>query len=426
MNQPAATTPGTLPVQAIQQQQQPPAAPSKPVALTIENQKIEAHPDAKGLYLQKTADGWKLQEAAAFGSGPCFVRRDATGAVRLFTRRIPLSILAKEIVNVGGTFQITIKGYDRLNQTAALFVLKPDALVVEGKTVENPYAVYDSRNQVVRIIARAMAIGYSPTGNLVVTDAVRHYNFEAYFLQDLAAKTKHADAARYGTRHLCPFESEAVPERDDRGETFSRSKDGKKVWVFVEVKGASGLWYDPSHKEIDSVLDQHIQHQKFGDVIAQTMAERNAKKAHPAIATTTVNVVDGIGWVTVYGWRHDMNREDMKALGEKIVKGEDLGDVQVRREESEATYEEVAAERAAIAEDGQPQPGGPSPAAEAAFELGLVANLREAAARKKVDVDKLATNIFQKPLDELTAAQIANLSKVVEGTTHGQQEGGAA
>jgi hypothetical protein len=306
------------------------------VPLRIGGQELMLPDKAQEFLVKKTAKGWEIQESAELGNNSVFVKRDGAGVVRLIYKQVPLAVAKKEVVGIKGSMTITIGGYNRCNQIAGLHIVTPPSITVDGVEQGNPAVIRNEKGEKVRVVARKIIIGYSPNGNLVAIDSVRHYDFEAYYLQDLHAKTAIPDAARFGTSVLCPFDPEA--EILEKGSTIYARKAGK-IWVFKAIKDIEGIWMDMAHKEIAEVYSQHIQHQKFGEVIAQSLATRNGLKAHPAISAQQVIVQNGVAKVLVYGYRHDTTAQEFEEMGKQIVAGEQPEGAQVIHDEGVANFE---------------------------------------------------------------------------------------
>ena len=313
-----------------------------PIALKLADKNFQIPNDAQKVMLTRTPSGWELQEVATIGESDLLVIRNEKGIVKAFKKTVRLSESKKEIATVAKSTIITVVGYNRLNQVAGLHAMTPSSIIIDGKEQSNPFVEYDSKGEAKKVIVRKMAIGYSPVGNLVVTDVVRHYNFDAYYMQDLQSKAKwKPDAARFGTELSCPFAPDAQIEYKN---DLAYCKEKGKIYLFKRVKDIEGIWINPASEEIAEVYNSHTQHQKFGEVIAQNVALRNALKSHPAIATTNVIAQNGTADVTVYGYRSTLGKEQAEDIARKIEKGEQVDNVQVEHSVEEASYEEVSTE----------------------------------------------------------------------------------
>lgn len=401
----------------------------------IIGEKTFIFPDgASKVLLVRAQHGWKPQEIATLGSSDVFVRRDTTGQLRLIKQAVRLYADKKEIASVKGNWIPTIAGYNKLNQVAALQQLTPPTLNVNGNTVSNPYVEYVN-GEAKRVYARKIALGYSPIGTMVAVDVIRHYNFDAYYLQDLQAKLdKHPDAARFGTSLDCPWGDAGEALTDAKsGTIYARGTKDNSVFVFKVIKDIEGIWIDPSHGSIIEVYNQHIRHQVHGETTAQSMAWRNALKAHPAIATSQVTVVNGVAEVVVYGWKSEMSLSEIAEVAEAITRGEAPKNVEVNRTTEEATYEEVkeATEEAAdeTVVTGSPEaprtepptPIPPAPVEPMGTGSGLSAKIAALAKEKNIDLDVFCNNVFKKKPEEITGEQQERLAKILESTTTGRK-----
>lgn len=327
----------------------PAAAPTAPLLLMQGNKPLKFNPEAGKIVLTKDSRGnWTAEELAEIGKSDLFVIRNESGEVKAFKKIVRLLECKKEIAEVSGSWIITVQGYNRLNQYAGLHEITPPSIIVDGKEQSNPYVQYDEDGEIKKVIVRKMVIGYTVAGSQVVTDVVRHYNFDAYYMQDLQKKAEwKQEAARFGTELSCPFEPKAEVKTKKAGKNEIPYVIGEsgKIYIFKRVKDLEGIWIDPSHSEIRKVYDQHIQHQKFGDVIAQNVASRNAKKAHPGIAATNV-IAYGDGKehyadVEVFGYRSTLSKAEAEDIADRVRKGEQVVGVEVKNSVEEANFDEV-------------------------------------------------------------------------------------
>ncbi|GEM_PF-4464647 len=403
------------------------------LAFRIGGQEIKVPEQTKKILLTRGPNGWVADEIARLGEDDVFVRRDGNQELSLIYKSVLLYHNKKEIARLGNKddspWVITVAGYTKLNQIAGLHIITPPIIFVAGGEHSNPYVEYVN-GEIRRVIARKIAIGYSPIGNLVAIDAVRHYNFEAYYLQDLMAKAKYKQAAaRFGTVLQCPFAPNEQVQKEE-GHAYVKTTEGK-IFVFKLIKDLEGIWFDPSSEEILQVNDQHIQHQKFGDVVGQKMCARNALKDHPAIAAQQVIPVNGVAEVRVFGFRHGLIKEQFQKMADQIIKGEEVEGVQVQQDEGEESLEEVqAATESEVDETVVPTES--SPAVQTAVPVATdgakpegsvtVFRIKEIATKKGMDLNKFAGNMFEgKKFDALTEPELEKLLKVVETTSMGKK-----
>jgi len=402
------------------------STPSTNLPVVIGGKQFQFADDVKKVLLTRTVSGWSTEEVATLGESDVFVIRNNEGDLRLVKKMVRLSLEKKEIAPVGnGNHMVSISGYATCNRIAGLHQITPPSILIGGQEKENPYAMHNPvTGEIRRWVCRKIAIGYSPLGNLVAIDAVRYYDFEAYYLQDLQAKaSKHPDAVRFGVKFACPM-TPGVETKERDGVTYTQTEKG--IYVFKPIKDAEGLWININSSEVADVYKQHIAHQKFGDVIAQTMTWRNAMKAHPAIAATQVTVVNGFADVMVYGFKSELTRAKLEEVGEQVAKGMEVTGVQVTQVTEEASYEEVATERDTIiaaetAEEGgssEPQPQ------EKKDDPNLKAKIEALAKEKGIpDLEAFCRNSMGKPFAELSPEQLTKLTTILEKASAAKKGG---
>jgi len=296
---------------------------------------VESRPPAAQSIAEHTVGETKTSTAADFGKVWFAVGPDGkllkpfAASIRLFERaghlyKVPGGGKA------GDRWGITMPGYSVLNKVASVSVLTPPCVSFGGREVSNPYV---ERNAVTRaiesVIIRKVALGMTPVGNVVVIDKTLYYNPYTYFLQSIQAKARrkvwemgkmtnklaHPDAARLGTKDVQP-----------EGATAGR-------WIFKPIDETIGYWINIDDSAIQEVIDEHLQRQRFGDRIAQTICARNALKDHPAIAVSQVqpefvyHKVYGKDKeeafaevsITVYGYRHELGRDTQENIMLSLV-----------------------------------------------------------------------------------------------------------
>jgi len=259
------------------------------------------------------------------------------------------------LYNIKGSTAITATGYRYLNKVASINLITPKSIAMGGQSLPNPHVERDPKTKAIQTVnIRKMAIGYSPAGNITVIDKTLYYNIYTYFLQSIQAKMKkkfpkdyhdktkqntlmHPDCAKYGSRMDKPSEPE-----------------GSK-WAFYGLEPPLGIWVNYMDPGLIECLEEHVQRQRFGDRIAQTIVERNLLADHPAIAVRKVDPEGGyenaIGRVTVWGYRHEFDASKITGIMDQVEKGDKEIDVQaeiingsVATEEEEMAINEVEKE----------------------------------------------------------------------------------
>lgn len=404
-------------------------APVNPT-ISIGSQKFPINPDAQKVLLTRYKDGsWGADELATMGESDVFVRRDGNNRAVLIYKVVKLLESKKEIANVGSKkdadkaqWIITVPGYTRLNQIAGIHVATPPSIFADGHEQANPYVQYDG-NEIRRIVCRKIAIGYSPNGNLVAVDTIRHYNFDAYYLQDLAAKAKwEKDAAKFGISFSCPFDSKAEVITV-AGVTYARNES--RYWIFKKIKDVEGIWIDPTHEAIQEVYNQHIQHQKFGDVIGQNLCTRNALKAHPAIAAGQVKVTNGVAEVLVYGYRMEISKDQLQQVIEDVVRGTERANLQIVVDEAEEGHAEfTSATETEVDETQSPEQGGKGGPAKGDTSDELRTKVDAAVKEKDLNIVMICKNMFDTTYDKLTVEQLTAVLERIEKMGETKKKGG--
>jgi len=222
------------------------------------------------------------------------------------------------INKIKDTYSVSIAGYRLLNTVASVSIATPQAVIVDGVAQPNPYIERNKETKLVETVhVRKIGIGLSLLGNVVIVDKTLCYNIKTYFLQSIQAKMK-----KVLWENNKRTDKPAHPNAARLGEARIRPKDAGD-WIFFDVEPPLGIWVNYSDPAILDCLEEHTQRQRFGDRIAQTIVERNILKDHPAIAVSTVVPKtfqnETVAYVTVYGYRHQLEPKD---IGEILARGE--------------------------------------------------------------------------------------------------------
>ena len=172
-------------------------------------------------------------------------------------------------------------------------------------------------------------MGYTPIGSIAVSSTTMFYDFRMYFLQDLQVKVQ----ANKGAGRLC-FESQLTDEEKTKG-------------IFLKIEGDLGIWANIEHPDVLRAVKTWLQNKNFGERKAQTIAERNALKHHPALSLTLYGIGgkegDRFGKVAVVGWQHDHNYRELEEIALAADAGEEvvIGDKPVETISTTGQVEEV-------------------------------------------------------------------------------------
>jgi len=262
-----------------------------------------------------------------------------------------------QIYSLKGKWSITASGYWHLNKVASISILKPQSVIVDGKPVPNPHIERNRRTKAIESVnIRAMGIGYSPAGNIVVIDKTLFYNVYTYFIQSIQAKMKRVVWKKDPEGNRVPTDEKESPNCAIYGIAEEKPTiEGR--WAFFPTERPLGIWVNYQDQAIVDCLEEHTQRQRFGDRMATTIVERNVLKDHPAIAAAQVVMKAGEGGskyanVVVYGWRNDNTPRNLADLMKQAEDGGESKEFEVRKEtivdveaeEEKEILEEVAAD----------------------------------------------------------------------------------
>ena len=248
-----------------------------------------------------------------------------------------------------GEYAISASGYVHLNKVASINLVTPQYVVVDGEKKPNPHVERNMKTKAIETVnIRKVGIGYSPIGNITVIDKTLFYNIYTYFIQSVQAKMKKV-VWKNGNPTKEPF----YPDCAFTGTLSDKPKEGK--WVFFETIEPLGIWVNYEHPAILDCLDENTQRQRFGDRMAQKIVERNILKDHPAIGVTQVELqkADGkdVVYVTVYGYRHDLEPSNLAEIMKQIEAGSEEIDVKAEVIEEVPHEEEKQAVREVVEEE---------------------------------------------------------------------------
>lgn len=257
----------------------------------------------------RTIDALKKQNVAVLGDGEVFVKKVNGGQIKSVKGAITLNEKNGEIATIQGKTMTTAKGFNTLNQIAGLSIVTPEKLTLpDGQIVVNPYPIIDPESGTIsKVWVKKIAIGYSPTGNLVITSSTLLYDIKMYFIQDVMKKVQY----NQGAGRVC-MESMLTEEE-------------KQNSIFLKIEGFLGVAANIQHKEILKAIDTYINKKQFAERNAQSICERLVMSKHPALASAAYVTKQGeIARVPVVGYVHDFNREELLDIAGKAERGEEI------------------------------------------------------------------------------------------------------
>jgi hypothetical protein len=251
-----------------------------------------------------------------------------------------------------GKWTITSAGYIHLNKVAAISIVTPQSVIVDGRPVPNPHIERDPKTKaIISVNIRKMGIGYSPSGNIVVVDKTLFYNVYTYLIQSIQAKMKRVKYENGNKTSKKEYPDCAVYGVADK------KPDKTGSWHFLPTEGELGIWINYEDQAIIDCLEEHTQRQRFGDRIAQKIVERNILRDHPAIGISQVYAQENkekgaMATVTVYGYRNELEPVNIAEIMRTAERGQQTEHFEVRKEEIiEAEPEVEEAEMKNVAGD---------------------------------------------------------------------------
>lgn len=203
-------------------------------------------------------------------------------------------------------FEPTLNGLRKLNEVPALQIIRPERVFVDGKEQGNPFIqVHPDKRLPEVVYARAICVGYSPTGQFVASDVMIRLDVNVYLIENIQAKMKWMDnsdkLAIYGTSTQKPKDANDKPIA------------GNWRPLPVHAAGDLCLWVNLAAPEVHEILRDHTTRLKFLERLAQSFAERNALKAHPAIPKSGSGQ-NGVMAFPMTSWISDFDRRDLEKL----------------------------------------------------------------------------------------------------------------
>lgn len=242
-------------------------------------------------------------------------------------------------------YSINAAGFRHLNQYVGLQVITPPEVVVNDQRQPNPYIEVDEVTKLpARVYCRKLAMGPSQaTGALVATDMMIRLDLNIYLVEMILAKLKWNN------------QEDRAWGRVGAGEDKPADVAGvSNAWRFLPILsiGGLGVWINAAHPKMLRFLSEHMTRTKFIDRIVQTMAERNALKAHPSMPGTVNQVVNDIATFEVVGWTRDWSRDEMEEIEQLAMNGRlsDLAESVISGEITETEVLEEDGEGALVTE----------------------------------------------------------------------------
>lgn len=233
---------------------------------------------------------------------------------------------------------VAYQGLLQANAVAGCAVGQPPEVFVDGKRRTNPYVQRaEGKNgrlgDIIRVVISVNVVGPAPaTGNPVVVQ----YTLDLDPGKDLEHMLM--GVAAYS-------EDEAFLIEEDAYAAWLSDRDDRLNWKLHPLYGGVGIAHNLRSKDVRKCYQKFVK--IMADLVkkAQTVARRNAMKAHPALAHHTVRVDEnGNATIAVVGWAgetQDMTR--YAHMMERMARGllPDLEEAEVEVETIEAVYEPI-------------------------------------------------------------------------------------
>jgi hypothetical protein len=224
----------------------------------------------------------------------------------------------KEVV-LGDARKATVlyPGFLKMNAVAGCAVGQPPSVMVDGKQRTNPYVDREVRpdgrpGAIRRIVIQVVVVGPAPaTGNPVVVNYTLDYDPST----DL--------------QHMLGKISEELPDEVFLCPEGAPLPDGARAheWGYQPIAEGIGYRFNLRTKAVAETFREYVNIQANALKKAQTVARRNAMKAHPAfMGLHSVAVNDrGEAVVAITGWAGDQRAmERYASMQDRLSRGQEL------------------------------------------------------------------------------------------------------
>lgn len=205
---------------------------------------------------------------------------------------------------------ITAAGYNYLNRYAGIVEVRPRTIPGPNNTmVHNPYIERDESGMIELILVSMIGIGRSATGNLQAVEYSLQYDLRTYFAQDVMSKWlgKKRDPVSKTWGRM--WAAATIPEEV--------RLDPRKKLIRM---GDDILAVDLDDREVQTILAEHRNRQRFAERNAQTICWRNILKKMLGEAVVTDDLaVEVTCWVSPDGTIHDAINNVHEALRDVSV-----------------------------------------------------------------------------------------------------------
>jgi hypothetical protein len=236
--------------------------------------------------------GVRAKDVAVIGESDCLALRTKSGVVRAFKSEVVLTVQNAGLISMPGRIGTirSFEGYKALANAIGLVVMNASTVMVDGTPHPNPHIVRTPEGRILSVSARALAFGYTSRGVPAVSDRTAVFDLATYRVVDLLAKAKR-DKLNF---RLLPAGDEAPDDMPGA------------AWTAYPIDERATLWANLAFEEMPDYLAQIVNRDRKAAEFAQTFAQRNALKHHPAMplgrrGDSAEEVVAVVSWRPVKG-----------------------------------------------------------------------------------------------------------------------------
>lgn len=223
-----------------------------------------------------------------------------------------------------GRASVSAEGLLRMNAVAGCSVALPPTVWIDGVERANPYVARDDDGDITRIVISCRVAGPTPTtGNLVVVQYVLDVDPRLDLLHMLAAiankrpwkpdatpdhgsddQQDAAAAATAASDQAAANKAVRLMSRADYNEwRKTLDTEDRLRWHWVRITGPIGYAHDLTNEAVARSYEKYLAIMGNAMKKAQTIARRNALKAHPALARHAVEIdANGRATIPIVGW----------------------------------------------------------------------------------------------------------------------------
>jgi hypothetical protein len=225
-----------------------------------------------------------------------------------------------QLNDINGEVDISALGYNLCNKLTGISLLEPHKILIDGAEKENPVIKRNSFNEIVEVYYKCLAVGYGPSGNIVITSSTISYRPDDYLTKDLMSVISKDEMAGKLTRL-------SLLTEEEKNTGYCAKIESKNIVIYANME----------HPEIIKVFDSYVNNLTFAERTAQTICKRNALKQHPALSNilTSVSGEEGFRKALIrlsIPEREDLTKEDLIRLTESENNVTILGEGVIYRE----------------------------------------------------------------------------------------------